>query len=136
MRTVEKYKIFLHDKSIDELQFKSSLWISKLEFIAIELSFIKHLLKSYPLKSEIPNLFEQIQLFNKELDIIKKKSDNIIENTHQYINELGSMVECDKLSCDNFYVIAYEKLAKDIFNFSQNYTKLKTQIYEYLRGAF
>jgi hypothetical protein len=134
MKALVKYKIFLHDKSVDELQFNADLWISELEFIDIEISFIKHLIKSYPIKSKIPNLFENLQLFIQELDTIEKEKNNLADNIHQYINQLSGMIECDKLGCDNFYVIAYEKLAKQIFNYLQAYKKLKTQIYEYLNG--
>ncbi len=134
MKAIEKYKIFLHDKSVDELQFNTSLWISELEFIDFEVSFIKHLIKSYPIKSKIPNLFENLQLFIKELDTIEREKNNLTDNIHQYTNQLNDMIECDKLSCDNFYVIAYEKLAKELFNYVQAYKKLKTQIFEYLNG--
>ncbi len=132
MKAIEKYKIFLHDKSVDELQFNADLWISELEFIDIEVSFIKHLIKSYPIKSKIPNLFENLQLFIHELDTIEREKNNLNDNIHQYTNQLNDMVECDKLSCDNFYVIAYEKLAKELFNYVQAYKKLKIQIFEYL----
>ncbi len=44
------------------------------------------------------------------------------------------MIECDKLSCDNYYVVAYEKIAKEVFNYLNAYKKLKTEIYEYLHG--
>ncbi len=135
MKTIEKYKIFLHEKSIDELQFNSSLWISELGFIDTEVSFIKHLIKSNLIKSTVPNLFENLQLFIKELDSIKDEKNNLMNDVHQYTNQLNGMVECDKLSCDNFYVIAYEKLAKELFNYLQVYKKLKTQIFEYLNGV-
>ncbi len=134
MKAIGKYKIFLHDKSVDELQFNADLWVSELEFIDIEVSFIKHLIKSYPIKSKIPNLFENLQLFIQELDTIEREKNNLNDNIHQYTNQLNDMVECDKLSCDNFYVIAYEKLAKELFNYVQAYKKLKIQIFEYLNG--
>jgi len=134
MKTKAKYKIFLHEKSIDELRFNSSLWVSELDFVGIEISFIIQLLKSYPIKTEIPNLFEHIQLFNKELEILEKERNIIIDNIHQYKNELSGMIECDKLSCDNVYVIAYEKLAKYVFKFLQSYKKLKIEIYEFLNN--
>jgi hypothetical protein len=135
MKTIEKYKIFLHEKSIDELQFNTSLWVTELGYIDTEVSFIKHLIKSNLIKSKIPNLFENLQLFIKELDSIKDEKNNLMNDVHQYTNQLNGMVECDKLSCDNFYIITYEKLAKEVFNYLQTYKKLKTQIYEYLNGV-
>ncbi len=130
MKTIEKYKIFLHEKSIDELQFNSSLWITELGFIDTEVSFIKHLIKSNLITSKVPNLFENLQLFIKELDSIKDEKNNLMNDVHQYANQLSDMVECD-----NFYVIAYEKLAKELFNYLQVYKKLKTQIFEYLNSV-
>lgn len=134
MKTTANYKMFLHDMSLDELQYNSSLWMSELEFINFEVSFIKHLIKSYPIKSKIPNLFEHLQLFIQELDTINKENNTITNNIQQHTNLLSGMIECDSLSCDNFYVVAHEKLAEEVFNYLQTYKKLKIQIYEYLTG--
>jgi len=135
MRTTPKYKIFLHDKSIDELQFNSSLWKSKLKFIDVEVSFIKQLINTSPIKSEIPNSVEHLQFFIEQLHSMEKEAHSITNDLQRYTSELGSMTECDKLSCDNFYVIAYEKLAKVVYKYFRKYRKLKTQIYEYLKGS-
>ena len=135
MRTSPKYKIFLHDKSIDELQFNSSLWKSELKFIDVEVSFIKQLIKTYPIKSEIPNSVEHLQFFIEQLNSMEKEAHSITDDLKNYTKELGGMTECDKLSCDNFYVIAYEKLAKAVYKYLRKYRKLKTQIYEYLNGS-
>ena len=134
MRTSPRYKIFLHDKSIDELKFNSSIWMSELKFMDTEVSFIKQLIKTHPIKSEIPSSIEHLHFFTEQLKYIKNEANDLIDDLKKYSNELNGMTECDTLSCDNEYVIAYEKLAKAVYKFLRKYRKLKTQIYNFLSG--
>lgn len=134
MKTLSTYKIFLHDKSTDEMKFNTHHWVSELDFVALESSFLIYLIKSFPINSLIPNLFEELQEFIRKLKDMEEKKDRIYHNIKTFTNRLSGMKECDKLSCNNTYVISYEKIAKEFFNFRQLYEDLKIQIYQYLTG--
>ena len=54
-------------KSYREVFYDARLWISDFDFFKTELLFLKVLLKSNSFKSNIPNLFERLQLLIKEL---------------------------------------------------------------------
>ena len=79
MKSELKYTAFNRDKSINELLFYTSLWKSEFEFIKTELSFLKLLIKTYPFKSEIPNMFERLQLFILNIDKLEEEVEQLKE---------------------------------------------------------
>ena len=68
MKSIIKYRGFYRDKSTEELLYNNILCEHYFNFIKVEITFLNQLLKNYPFKSNIPNLFEHIQLFIKDLN--------------------------------------------------------------------
>ncbi len=134
MKTEDIYKTFEHDKSSDELLYNTSLWEADLSFVKTETLFIQNIIKHFPFKSKVPNLYEQLQLFMQELTIAKTDSSNLIDKIYMHNNELHGISECEDISCDNYYMVEYEKLAKDVFKFLNYYKHLKLNIYQYING--
>lgn len=134
MRPEIEYKSFNRTKSINELLYNSSLWISEFNFIKIELTFFKHFIQSYPFKSKIPNLFEHLQLFIQELDNFEKEKNNIIDKIDLYTKKLSDTTKNNNISYNNFYLVKHEKLAEEVFNYMQQYKNLKTRIFNYVNG--
>ena len=130
-----KYKTFNRDKSIDELHYYTSKWMVELGFVDIELPFLKRLIKTYPFKGNIPNLFENIQIFISKLDQFGNDKSDIIKEIIEHNNQLQGMLECNDMSCDDFYLNEYDALAKKIFNYLQSYQNLKMEIYIYFRSV-
>ena len=126
MKSKLPYTAFNHKKSLNELLFYTSLWQSELEFIKIELSFIKKLIKTYPFKSEIPNLFEHLQLFILDIDNFEENRNSILVNIHIQKNNLKKDLKYSDFDYDN--------LAEEIFNYKENYKNLKIKIYQYING--
>ena len=127
-----KYKTFKRDKTSDELQYNILLWLTNFECISAEIVFIKNLLETYPFKSNVPNLFERLQLFKQDLSRFESSKNKIVDKLYIFKNELSGMLECNDLSCDNFYVLEYEKNSEEVFNYMRDYKKLKTQLFEYI----
>ncbi len=134
MKSAIKYKTFYRDRSLDELNFEISLWNEDLNFVAFEIPFLEQLIKTYPFNNMIPNLFEQIQLFLKELNHFKEEKVNLDDEIFKLKKELSGMIECNDLNCDNYYIIRHEELAKKMFNYIQHYRNTKLKLFEYLKG--
>ena len=134
MKTELVFRKFTRDRSLDELFYDIVLWKHELDFIDDELSFTKKLTKTYPFKKNILNLFERIQLFTKEIDTLKSEIIDLLNSIQKHENQLNGMLECNDLSCDNFYVVAHEKIAIEIFNCIQKYRAFKIEINEYISG--
>ena len=134
MKTELVFRKFTRDRSLDELFYDIVLWKHELDFIDDELSFTKKLTKTYPFKKNILNLFERIQLFTKEIDTLKSEIIDLLNSIQKHENQLNGMLECNDLSCDNFYVVAHEKIAIEIFNCIQKYRAFQIEINEYISG--
>ena len=134
MEKVIEFKEFHHNKSMDELLHETTQFAVNLNFINTDLKFLKHLIKTYPFKNNMFNLFERVQLFNIEIDTLNEEKSNILNEIKKHETELKGMLECDELSCDNFYMMEHQKLAAIIFNYIQKYQDFKTEIYQYITG--
>lgn len=134
MKSELKYIAFNRDKSINELFFYTSIWKSEFEFIKIELSFLKLLIKTYPFKSKIPNMFEHLQLFILNIDKLEEDRNLILENIELHRNQLSKKLKRNDLKHDDFNILTYDNLADEIFNYLESYKNLKSKIYQYING--
>ncbi len=126
MNSELKFTTFSHNKSINELLYYISLWTTEFEFIKIELSFLKHLIKTYPFKSRTPNLFEHLQLFVLDLDSLEEDRNLILKNIHHQKKQLNNKLKSSNLN--------FEDLEEEVFNYLEGYKKLKVRIYQYISG--
>lgn len=134
MESQLKYKVFAREKSVNELSHNCELWTSDFEFIKIEISFLKRLLITFPFKSSIPNLFEKLQLFIRDLE----HSDSVRVTIHETINshnqQLRDKIKLKKLCYDNEYLNSYDDMAEEVLTYLEDYKQLKGKIYEYVIG--
>lgn len=135
MKSMIEFKPFNRDKSIDELRYNVTRWLDEFDFVSFELPFLKRMIKAFPFKNIIPNLFEQIQLFIKEIDNFESKKNDIIEKISLHHKELDGMAECNELSCDHYFLFEHDRLAEDIHNYNSDYRALKIKIYNYLLSS-
>lgn len=134
MNTAINYKTFNYRKRSDELQYNLIVWNSEFEFITIELNFLKHLIKTYPFQTKIPNLYEHLQLFIEELENSEKIKNTLTDKVtllNKKMNKNSALLEINIYDIDS---VAYEKFSEEVFNYMLNYKNLKTRIYEYISG--
>ena len=129
-----EFKEFNQSKNMDELLYEDAQYTANLNFIKTELKFLKFLLKTYPFKNNIQNLFERIQLYNSEIEKFNNELNENLNEIRKHETELNGMLECDELNCDNFYVNKHQKLAATLFNYNRKYQDFKTGIYQYIIG--
>lgn len=134
MEPYELHKEFYSDKSIDELQFNLTFYKSRLLLLEEELGFFKHLMNSKIYDARTPNLFETFELFKKRIDAdIKLHSKFLIEIDKQY-SEVELKLECDELSCDDYFIRQNYELELEVVNFLMQTAKLKSEMIEYLKA--
>ena len=129
-----KYKVFTSEKSVIELLHNCKIWASDFDFIKIEISFLKRLLKTFPFKSSIPNLFEKLQLFANDLEHSDSVRATIQETINTHNQQLNSKIKLTKINYDNEYLYSYDNLAEEVLEFLEDYKNLKVKIYEYVIG--
>ena len=127
MDTKLKFSQFNRHKDIDECLFEVSHWTTAVEFIPLELNFIKSLLKLYPFKKNSFNLFERIQLYIQKIDTLHKENTTILENLRAYKLALNM----NEAKTDS---VRHEDLAELIFNYEQEYITFKSEVYEYIHA--
>ena len=135
MKTETSYKTFGYGKSINEILYNTNLWADDFIFIKKELIFLKKIIQSYPYSANIPNLFEKIQLFVKDLSNLENEKGKLNHEVSTYKSDLLNEEEHHHLDHDNYYLMQYQNLAKSIFNYKKNYKILKGNIFEYLESV-
>ena len=78
--------------------------------------------------------FNRFQLFVKEINTLKEEKNSLFNSIQKYEHQLNGMLECNDLSCDNFYVVEHEKLALEFYNYTHKYRAFKIEINEYISG--
>tara|TARA_R110001583_G_scaffold39773_2_gene127448 strand:- start:7367 stop:7789 length:423 start_codon:yes stop_codon:yes gene_type:complete len=121
-------------KSLKELLHNCNLWTADLEFIKIEIAFLKTLLATYPFKASIPNLFEKLQLFSKDLENLETLRTIIHKTIHSHIQALNKNITISELDYSSTYQTSYNALTEDVFAYFETYKNLKIKIYEFITG--
>lgn len=133
MKTLEPLKesyLKLNKKTTNSVMTN---WQSDCNFISFEITFLKKLLESYPFKVSIPNLFEDLQLFREELNVVKDDCDKINEQIKNLQNQkeplqIKKAVTLKQSNSTN------QNIEIKIVALHQKYQKLKIAIYEYMLG--
>ncbi|RXP63592.1 hypothetical protein EC396_01955 [Lutibacter sp. HS1-25] len=134
MNPTISYMAFSTNKSCKEVLYNTNLWISDFDCFEIELLFLKSLTLLNVFKSNIPNLFERLQLIIKEIEQLRAENAVLNKKVKQYNNYVDSILKKDVFKLSDDYLEKYHNLAKDVFLFTQKYKNFKLELYEFLTG--
>lgn len=134
METKDLYKEFYSDKTIDELRFNLTFYKSQLESLKEELEFFKHLMNAHIYKQRVPNLFEIFELFKKQIDTKIKLQSKLLKEIERQYKEVQLKLECNEVSCDDYFDRNHYELELDLVNFLIKTAKLKSEIMEFLKS--
>jgi hypothetical protein len=134
MEKYDIYKEFSSDKTIDELRFNLRFYKSRLELLNLEFDFFKHVLNANIYNSRTPNLFESLELFKKRIDEKMKFNSNLLLEIESQYTAVELKMECDELSCDDYFVRRNYELELDVVNFLTETAKLKSEMMEFLKS--
>jgi hypothetical protein len=135
MKTPQEYKSFNRDKSIEELQYVMHFHIEKLQMIKEELHFLQFLMSADIFKNKVMNLFEDLEKFKKELEKRIHKCGKLIIDANFHASQIANKIECDELACDNYFIDTHNQLEQNILQFTNNTSKLKFDMFNYLQGV-
>lgn len=134
MKKYDFNKEFSSDKTIYELQFNLTFYKSRLELLTMELDFFIFLMTSNIYDTRIPNVFETFENFKKTINKIQKTKERLLKSINQQYNDVMLKLECDELSCDDYFIRRNSELEVEVVNFLMETAELKSKMIEYIKG--
>ncbi len=135
MVTKNKFTKASQAKKIEILHTDFQQWKSHLYLMQDELTFIDHLLNSYIFEPNTPNLFERLQDYQTRLKKAQINRQEVCEIIAQHEKDLGGMIQCTDVTCDNTYYQKHEKTKAEAVSCLENFQNLKSEIFEYAGGV-
>ena len=132
METLQSYKSFADDKSIEELQYHILTDISSLENLGFELQFYKSLLDKPIFKPQVINLYENLVKFKNEIQALNENSMDLLHELSSYANQIANKIECEDIACDHFFIKEYNAVKHKVFNFNEKIFIFKFRLFQYL----
>lgn len=117
-------------ETIEELQQEREAWITKMAHLTWDIQFFRKFLKSVQFRP-VPNLYEKISEFLNELNSCRGDLQELNQDIQNHRFDLEGMLECDDVSCDNFYLEQHRKLENKVRSFINHMRNLQTQIVSY-----
>ena len=135
METINPYKSFNTDKSIEELQYEMLQYKIRLEDLSYTLHFLKKIVESDVYQPQVINLFETLANFKKDIEAINKKRVLLLKEVDEYKSHIKIKIECDDLACDNFFINEHDELEQKLHLFFVNVSNLKIKAFQYLESV-
>lgn len=133
MVSTRNYTGYRKELTLEEIKHSIALWLGDLNFVTGEIQFFTRLLQAYHIKNMIPNLFENIQLFKKELSTFDTENKELSQLIKTYKSEIKEIPTTDEPGMLGI-LSTYEHLKEEVGNFFTRYKQLKIRLYEYLGG--
>jgi len=134
MVTKNKFTEEDQTKKIEEMHGDFQQWKSHLYLMQDELTFIEHLLNSYVFEPNTPNLFERLQEFQTRLKKAKANRKAVCELIAKHEKDLGGMIQCTDIACDNAYYQKHDKTKAESVMCLENFQNLKSEVFQYAGG--
>lgn len=135
METLQTYKSFNSEKSIEELQYHILNDIITIENLKFELHFFNSLLDKAIFKPRIINLYERLTNFKNEIAVINKDCNKLINELNSHSNSIKNKIECDDMACDNFFIKSHEEIELKTFNFKIKTFNFKFRLFQYIESV-
>jgi septal ring factor EnvC (AmiA/AmiB activator) len=120
--------------SEQELQNDVKRIQSTLEYIDSDIRNVMTTLMSKPNRSQIPNLFEKLALFDQDLKAIKVRLKKILNQIEDFEKQLTSLKECDTILCDTAFLEQYYDIKNRMGMLKADYKLLKSKIILFTDG--
>ncbi|WP_339895460.1 hypothetical protein [uncultured Algibacter sp.] len=135
METLQSYKSFTDDKSIEELQFNILTDITSLENLKFELQFYKLLLDKPIFKPHEINLYETLVKFKNEIQALNENCTNLLNDLSSDAKLIGKKIECEDLACDHFFIKEHDAIKHKIFNFKEKIFIFKFRLFQFIESV-
>lgn len=135
METLEFYRSFNANKTIEELQYNISKAISKLENLELDLEFYDILLEKPIYKSHMLNLYERLSGFQKEVQKLEKKRSALLQDLYSHSNLIKNKLECQDMACDSFFIKSQDTMEMRYVNYQNSLSDFKFKLFPYLKSV-
>ena len=129
METQLVYKSFNSNKTIEELQYNILKDITQFENLKLELEFYKYLIEKPVFKTHIMNLYERLVSFKNEIKMINETLIDLLNEIYAHAKHIENKIECEDLTCDNFFIKEHDDIELKIFNFHITISDFKLTIF-------
>ncbi|PQJ68830.1 hypothetical protein [Polaribacter butkevichii] len=135
MEANKSYKSFNENKSIEELKYNMLQYTIRIEEELIEYKFYQNLIEASTFKGNSMNLFENLEMFKKDIKTTEKEAFALLDEIKLHSNSISNKIECDDLSCDNFFINKHNELEEKTYNFFRKCKAFKIQMFQYLESV-
>ena len=135
METLEFYRSFNSNKSIEELKYNISKAISKLENLQLELEFYTLLVEKPIYKKHMPNVFERLTEFRKELVQLDKTRKKVLQDLYKQARLIKNKIECQDMACDTFFIKTQDDMELQVVHFQNSLSDFKFKFFPYLKSV-
>lgn len=130
MKTQNKKDWLEREKSIEELHYNSTEWISEIDFINDEIRFLIHLLSSKYIDYLEAGLSKRIEIFSKKLLKEKTAGKTLRDLIYKHEIVLANLIETNSDASTMNYLDTYKKLEIEVETYFKKYKNLKKRIFE------
>lgn len=123
-----------NEKEIAALIKENMAWKEDLSYTGEEINFISKFLEGDVFQKNILNLYEKIQIFSSQLDVLRTQNLDLAMEVHNNQYDIEGMLECEDISCEIFYHDEHLKLGMRIMEFMKNFKKFKLEVFSYTSG--
>ena len=135
METLQTYKSFNENKSIEELEYNITKYITSLENLKFELHFYKVLLDKPIFKPHVLNLYEKFVKFKNEINSLNKNSSDLLDELSSHAHHIITKMECDNVACDSFFINRHDTLESKIFKLKIKIFNFKFRLFQYIESV-
>lgn len=121
----------LSKKTREKYLFEISQWEDSLMFISEEMKFLKKLLSAEIFEPNIPNLFEKLQQFSKNLQDLKDEEMLLEKEIEKHKTDFAKELEGNEEHTYALIKSTQLQLRKNFKTFSKNYAGLKLILFNY-----
>lgn len=123
-----------NEKEIAALIKENMAWKEDLSYTGEEINFLSKFLEGDVFQKNILNLYEKIQIFSSQLDVLRTQNLDLAMEVHNNQYDIEGMLECEDISCEIFYHDEHLKLGMRIMEFMKNFKKFKLEVFSYTSG--
>lgn len=123
-----------NEKEISALIKENETWKEELSYAGEEINFLSKFLDADVFQKNILNLFEKIQIFSSQLDVLRTQNLDLAMKVHNNKYDIEGMLECEDISCEIFYHDEHLKLGLRVMEFIRNFKDYKLQVFSYTSG--
>tara|TARA_R110002049_G_scaffold300467_3_gene491373 strand:- start:7436 stop:7852 length:417 start_codon:yes stop_codon:yes gene_type:complete len=135
METIKEYKSFNENKSIEELEFNITEYVTSLENFKFEIQFYRVLLDKPIFKPHVMNLYETLVKFKNEINNLNENSTDLLNELNSHAHHIRNKIECDNVACDSFFINEHDAIQRKVFNFKIKIFNLKFRLFQYIESV-